>query len=74
MKRVLVAAFMLFSASPAIAADVLADSVSENFTPPLHGGGTCPADVTVLSDGDFARRGYCPRVPVPAGYVITFDF
>ena len=75
MRTLLVCAAVLAFATSATAEDVIADSVSENLSPPLHNGGSaCPADVTVLSDGDFSRPGYCPRVPTPAGYTITFTF
>lgn len=57
-----------------IAAQVVADSVSENFVPPLHNG-ACIADVAVTSDGStLATAGYCPTPSTPSNYTIFFDF
>lgn len=75
MKKYLIVAARIALATPADAADIVADSVSQNLVPPLHNGGSaCPANVAVLSDGDFSRPGYCPLAPPPAGYTVTFDF
>lgn len=68
------AGLLALVAAPAFGADILADSVSENFSVPLNGGGACPADVTVLSDGNINVQGYCPLLPISAAYTITFDF
>lgn len=75
MKKYLMSVVLLALSTPVVAADIVADAVSENLSPPLHNGGSaCPANVAVLSDGDFSRPGYCPLVPTPAGYTVTFDF
>lgn len=75
MKRVPFVLAALAVSAPVHAADVVANAVSQNITPPLHNGGVaCPANVAVLSDGDFSLPGYCPLLPVPAGYTISFDF
>ncbi|MEM8649848.1 MAG: hypothetical protein AAGF54_04900 [Pseudomonadota bacterium] len=57
-----------------IAAQVIADSISENFVPPLHNG-ACIADVNVTSDGStLATAGYCPTPATPSNYEISYDF
>ncbi len=79
MKRNFISFFLVpiivtISASPVIAAQVIADSISENFVPPLHNG-ACIADVNVTSDGStLATAGYCPTPATPSNYEITYDF
>ncbi len=73
-KLCLVLMLSVASFSTANAVQVVADSVSENFTPPRHNG-ACIADVAVTSDGSIAGSGgYCPTPATPSTYEISFDF
>lgn len=66
-------AFIAF-ATPAFAIDVVADSVTENATPPRTLNFSCLPNVSTLSNGDTSRDGYCPNRTVAATYTITFGF
>lgn len=69
------ASVVVCSALPSIAADVVADAVSQsNPSPSITVNASCINDVTLLSDGDFSRNGYCLNSNVPASHTITFAF
>jgi len=62
-------------ANTAIAVEVTADSVTENFIPPRILNFACSNLVSVLSNGSIANfDGYCPRNTTPSNYEITFNF
>jgi len=53
----------------------IADSVTENFTPPRIVNFACSDDVTDTSDGNIANlAGYCPLSSVSPAYAITYTF
>lgn len=76
-KQLIVANFLSLAmiANTAIAVEVTADSVTENFIPPRILNFACSNLVSVLSNGSIANfDGYCPRNTTPSNYEITFNF
>ena len=61
-------------ASPALAQNVSADSVTDNGTPARWGSSSCQATLPELSDGSNANPGICFLGPVDPTYTIDFAF
>jgi len=67
--------FVLCCTLPTHAVQVIADTVTENFTPPRTENFACSTDVGITSDGSIANNGgYCPSNSVQANYEISYNF
>jgi len=52
----------------------VAQAVSENLVPNRTLNASCVANVGLTSDGSIDNPGYCPQLPLPAGYEIAYDY
>jgi len=52
----------------------VASNVTESAVPSRTLNAFCLVDVNVASDGDMTVEGYCPNLPPPVGYQISFDY